>query len=520
MSQAARDALPRSAAPALPRVPRRWRRWALVAVVVVGVGLAVWRLLPLVVTALTTVSTDDAYVAGHVTFVAPRVSGQVVRVLVDDTQQVRTGDLLVELDRQPYQIQYDLKAAVVAQARADLKAAEANARATEATARSNRWRLQSAIEQVANQVALLNARVAALSSQQAILARARADLDRAERLRKSGSISKEEVDQRQQAFRVAEAQTREAEQQVYQTRVGLGLPARPPADAPLNQVPADIEQTFSGVRVALADLVQSAAQLGLPLPASNETPRHYLDRFYHNPKGEPIEKLLEELVTSAPVVLQARAKLAEAEHDLEQAKLNLSYCEVRAEVNGVVSRRNVNPGNNVQVGQQLMAVRSLTEIWVDANFKETQLDDLKVGLPVDLYVDTYGDRVVFRARVAGFSPGTGSTLALLPPENATGNFVKVVQRLPVRIELAEPPPPDAPLFVGLSVVPYVRYRETPTGPGAGQKLQAARPVTREPAASPQASPPSAAGPVATPHPPRPTGATVPSQGPRRPGRTP
>src|SRR5262249_25125526 len=115
--------------------------------------------------------------------------------------------------------------------------------------------------------------------------------------------------------------------------------------------------------------------------------------------------------------------------------LDLRYCDVVAEIDGVVTRRNVNPGNDVQVGQNLMAIRSLSEIWVDANFKETQLRDLRIGQPVELYVDMYGGRRVFNGRITGFTMGTGSTLALLPAQNATGNFVKVVQRLPVRIEL-------------------------------------------------------------------------------------
>ena len=118
-----------------------------------------------------------------------------------------------------------------------------------------------------------------------------------------------------------------------------------------------------------------------------------------------------------------------------------------------------------------MAIRSLTEIWVDANFKETELSDLRIGQPVDLHVDMYGSGHVFKGRVSGFTIGTGSTLALLPPENATGNFVKVVQRLPVRIELQDYDPDKAPLFIGTSVVPYVYINEPPTGPDAGKFLQ-------------------------------------------------
>jgi len=152
--------------------------------------------------------------------------------------------------------------------------------------------------------------------------------------------------------------------------------------------------------------------------------------------------------------------------------------DIVAKIDGVVTRRNVNPGDYVQVGQNLMAIRSLREIWVDANFKETQLHDLRIGQPVDLYVDMYGSRHVFKGRVAGFTMGTGSTLALLPAQNATGNFVKVVQRLPVRIDLEGYDPDKDTLFIGTSVVPYVHINKPPTGPDAGKFLQATLPQTR------------------------------------------
>ena len=155
----------------------------------------------------------------------------------------------------------------------------------------------------------------------------------------------------------------------------------------------------------------------------------------------------------APAVKQAEAKLLQARRDLDQAELNLRYCDVVSEIDGVVTRRNVNPGNNVQAGQSLMAVRSLTEIWIDANFKETQLADLRIGQRVRCEVDMYGSRHEFEGRITGFTMGTGQTLSLLPPQNATGNFVKIVQRLPVRIELTDYDPDEAPLFVGLSVEP-------------------------------------------------------------------
>ncbi len=151
--------------------------------------------------------------------------------------------------------------------------------------------------------------------------------------------------------------------------------------------------------------------------------------------------------------------------------MNLRYCDIVSDIDGQVTSRNVNPGNYVQIGQGLMAVRSLTEIWIDANFKETQLADQRIGQRVRCEVDMYGRRREFEGRITGFTMGTGTTLSLLPPQNATGNFVKIVQRLPVRIELTDYDPEKSPLFIGLSVVPYVYVKEPPTGPHAGEILQ-------------------------------------------------
>ena len=165
-----------------------------------------------------------------------------------------------------------------------------------------------------------------------------------------------------------------------------------------------------------------------------------------------------------------------ARRDLVQAELNLRYCDVAADIDGVVTRRNVNPGNNVQAGQNLMAIRSLDEIWVDANFKETQLADLRIGQPVDLYVDMYGDRHVFKGRVSGFTMGTGSTLALLPAENATGNFVKVVQRLPVRIELEDyDPNKNPPCSSALRSFPMSTSTSRRPGPMPGNSCKPTQP---------------------------------------------
>jgi len=458
---------------------RRWRKWGLAGGVVTGLAAAVYALIPWVETELNTVSTDDAYINGHMTLVAPRVSGQVGRVLVDDNQRVKKGDLLVQLDKEPYQVQVRIKGAAVAAAETDLTAAKAQARGLLAQAGSQRWKLQNAVEQVDNQVALLKSRVANLRSAEAACELADADWARAQDAFDKGAGSKQDRDTFMAAKKVAAAKVAQARADVHQVRVALGLPPESP-DGDLASVPADLNQRFSTVRQASADLVQTITQLGLPLPGAEKTPRQILDWFRkQDPEGN-IDRVAEQLAPAAPAVKQAEARLLQARHDLDQAELNLRYCDIVSDIDGVVTSRNVNPGNYVQAGQQLMAVRSLTEIWIDANFKETQLADLRIGQRVRCEVDMYGSRRIYEGRITGFTMGTGQTLSLLPPQNATGNFVKIVQRLPVRIELIDYASDKDPLFVGLSVTPYVYYKEVPTGPYAGAVLQPQAPLPTGP----------------------------------------
>jgi membrane fusion protein, multidrug efflux system len=420
--------------------------------------------------ALNTVSTDDAFVNGHVTFVAPRVHGHVVRVLVDDNNRVNKGDLLVELDKEPFQAEVAVRKAAVVTAQADLQAARASVRGIEAQARSRRWQLQQAIQNVENQIALLHARVAALGKAKATLTLAKQEFERTSRLIETNTASRELYDQRQASLSTAQAGVVQALADVNQVRVSLGLQEKPEDSADLDQVPPDLDQNFSSVLQAQAELIQSAAEIGV-LHSYNQSPKQMIDEFEkRDPQGD-IDRTFNRLTAQAPAVKQAEAKLEVAKRDLALAELDLRHCDIVAEIDGVVTRRNVNPGNDVQVGQNLMAVRSLSEIWVDANFKETQLRDLRIGQPVDLHVDMYGDKQAFKGRIAGFTEGTGSTLALLPPQNATGNFIKIVQRLPVRIELEGYDPDKTPLFIGTSVVPYVYVNAPPTGPDAGKFLQ-------------------------------------------------
>ncbi|HEY1797511.1 MAG TPA: HlyD family secretion protein [Stellaceae bacterium] len=434
--------------------------------VVVLVLLCVFGI-PWIGRAFNTVSTDDAYVNGHVTFVAPRVGGQIKRVLVDDNNRVRKGQLLAELDKEPYQVAVSQKQAAVDTAEADLRAAKAAVRGIEANARSRRWALQHAVEDVDNQIALLHARVAELDKSKAALTLAQVEFDRAQKLVVSGTASREEFDRRQAALTTATAGVTQSLAEIYQIRVSLGLPTKPEQGEDLGSVPPDLDETFSGVLQAQSDLIQSAAELGV-VHSFDEHPKAMIAAFEQ--QGD-VDATFEKLAAEAPAVKQAEAKLEVARRDLAQARLNLRYCDIVADIDGVVTRRNANPGNYVQVGQSLMAIRSLSDVWVDANFKETELRDLRIGLPVDLYVDMYGSRRVFKGRISGFTNGTGSTLALLPAQNATGNFVKVVQRLPVRIDLEGYDPDKETLFTGTSVTPYVYINKPATGADAGKFLQ-------------------------------------------------
>jgi membrane fusion protein, multidrug efflux system len=452
------------------KAPSKRRRVLIAAAIVVGILLLVFGV-PRVIRAFNTVSTDDAYVNGYVTLVAPRVSGQVARVLVDNNNRVKKGDVLVELDPEPYQVQVAIKEAALGAAQANLTVAQANVRGLIGQARSGRYKLSRAIEDVDNQIALIAARVATWEQEKATLVLAQQEFDRAEKLLSTRVVSQEEYDERREALDVAKAQVTQALQNIYQARVALGLPAQAPEGKTLADVPPDLDQSFSSVREAQSELLQSAAQLGIVPSSYTLTPKQMLDEFYRRDPAGDLDRIYAEVIKNAPTLKQAQTNVMQAQRDLDQANLNLRYCTVVAEIDGVISRRNVNPGNNLQAGQSVMAINSLRDIWIDANFKETQLRNLRIGQHVDLELDMYGGKHIFEGRISGFTYGTGSTLALLPPQNATGNFVKVVQRLPVRVDVLNYDPDKLPLFAGLSVTPTVDLTIAPTGPNAGQFLQ-------------------------------------------------
>src|SRR4051794_27396581 len=247
---------------------------------------------------LSTVSTDDAFVNGHVTFVAPRVHGQVSRVLVDDNNRVRKGDLLVELDKEPFRDAVAMKKAAVDTAQANLEAARATVRGIEAQARSRRWQLQQAIENVENQIALLHARVAALRKAKASLTLAQQEFDRTSQLVASETASRELYDQRQASLSIARAGVVQALADANQIRVSLGLQTQPEDSADLDQVPSDLDETFSSVLQAQADLIQAAAELGV-VHSYDQTPKQMLEQFEKPGREGGVDRTFDRLAAEA-----------------------------------------------------------------------------------------------------------------------------------------------------------------------------------------------------------------------------
>ena len=263
----------------------RWRQRLAIGLLAALVLAAIWKFgVPWIELTLNTASTDDAYVNGHVTFVAARVSGQIARVLVDDNNRIRKGDVLAQLDKEPYEDEVAVKRAAVDTAKANLQAAVAAVRALEAQARSLRWKLQYAIQDVDDRVAVLHARLAALEKSKATLKLAQLDFARAEQLLPSDTITREEYDRRQAVLSESQAEVKEALADVRQIRVSLGLPAQPQS-GDLGEVPPDLDQTFASVREAQAALIQTAAQLGV-IHSYEQLPKQMVEQFEKLDRGD------------------------------------------------------------------------------------------------------------------------------------------------------------------------------------------------------------------------------------------
>jgi membrane fusion protein (multidrug efflux system) len=332
-------------------------------------------------------TTDDAQVEAHVSSVAARINGQVKRVLVVDNQEVKPGDVLVELDDRDQQVKLAAARADHAASDAQLRMAQTQLALTEKTARANLAVAQGAIAQAAAvtgttaaQIDQARADIAAAESRKQLT---RLERERTERLRTTGATTQSEIDARVSADTQADASLAQA-----QARLANAIANR---------------SNSSGTEVSARGRLQAAETVGEQTDAAR-----------------------------AQVAL-AEARAAQTQAAVDRAALELEYTRVRAEIAGTVSKRAVEPGQLVSPERALMAIVDLSDPWVIANLKETQLADLKPGQPVEIEVDSFAG--VLTGQVDSIAAGTGSRFSLLPPENASGNFIKVTQRIPVKIKL-------------------------------------------------------------------------------------
>jgi membrane fusion protein (multidrug efflux system) len=479
------------------RTPGRW--FVTAAALGLAAVLGVWKGRPWARDYFSHVATEDAYVVGDATTVASRIADVVEQVLVQNDDHVERGAILVRLDRRPFELAVD-------QMRSDLQQASLNvdrmvksletARAGLDQARDQvrlgvaaldeAWRaVQGQQEQVRSRIAGLRSQAASLRASYAELVLAQKDHDRVKNLVNSQTATREELDQKQAAFDSAREKYKVAEQSVQQARALLAL--APDYQHP-EQIPAGLERIDSQVRRAVAAGQQILANLGVASGVQSMEPEALqvaLIRLTSNTSlswfdAVPAVRSAQTQVDQAVAMLGGPSfdpdrpyehpSVVRARKNLDEAELRLSYVEVRAPVTGFVNRRSVNPGDYVQAGQGLLSIQPLSDVFIEANFKETQLAELLIGQSVAISIDAYPGRVVM-GRVSGFAPATGAASSMLPPENATGNFVKVVQRVPVRIDLVEPNPREAPLLVGMSVEPAVDIKSQPAGPDAGSRLR-------------------------------------------------
>ena len=390
--------------PTAPRSRRRFIIIGVVAVLVVGALLFWWH-------STYYEDTDDAQVDGNLIQISSRINGHVKTVEVDQNQYVDAGQRLVDIDPADY-------TTALQQAEANLEAASANYEAVRVnipvihintgsnlnTASADVAGATAGVTQAENQLKAAQARVIAA---QATYNKAQLDVQRYTPLVQKDIISKQQYDAATAAADADKAAVEEAQ--------------------------ADVVAAQDGVRIARERVTQAQSTLTYAKTA---------------PQQDAIQKAKAD---------QAAAQVDQARAGLAQAKLNLEYCTISAPAAGIITTKSVQPGQNVAIGQALMTLVSLDNIWITANFKETQLHHMKVGQAVTIHVDAY-DRD-YDGKVTQIGGATGSMLSLFPPENATGNYVKVVQRVPVRIDLTNPQQnKDHLLRPGMSVEPKVRVK--------------------------------------------------------------
>lgn len=379
------------------------------------------------------VKTDDAYVRADSAQIAGRVAGTVVKVLVDNDTPVKEGDILVELDPTDYRVAVDKARATLEQQEAEVRAAEVTVSLTDV--------------KTAAQVQAAEAMLKAARDREMEI---RHRLSEADKKKAAASAELSQVERDTNRYETLFRQGAGTERQQELVRTDLKK-----ARAQLGATEAQKAATNASLSGTTQDVDRARAQL-----AEAESERYNV-----------------EVQRRRLASMKARRDVAKAE--LEAAGLNLSYCTVKAPISGYIAQKSVQVGDRVQVGQAVMAVVPLQDVYVEANFKETQLTNVRIGQPVKIAADMYPGHE-YRGKVFGIRAGTGAAFSLLPPENATGNWIKVVQRIPVKIVFDEPMPKDRPLRLGMSLVVTVDASDR-----SGLPLRAA-------AAAGQASPPAAA----------------------------
>jgi membrane fusion protein, multidrug efflux system len=386
------------------------------------------------------VSTDDAYVEGTISPVSAKVSGHVVEMLVRDNQSVRANEVLLRVDPRDFEAKRDQARAAVAVAEANVRAARAELPLTRETTRSQVEEVRAALEgtrvgvrsseSVVDETrARLDARRAGAAASRADVTaaesnqrKARRDLERMQALMKNDYVSRRDHDDAMAALESADAALESARRKL----------------SALEKEVQQIEAEVASKVLATEQARQRVAELRGALARAES-------------QQQSVSVKMAELA-------RAEGQLRAAQADLAVAELNLEHTVVRAPVDGVVSKRSVEVGQVVQPGQPLLALVPLHDVWVVANFKETQLTRIRPGQRAEVRIDTFPD-AVFTGSVNSISAGTGSRFSLLPPENATGNWVKVVQRVPVKILLDDKAVGNPqPLRAGMSAVVTVRLK--------------------------------------------------------------
>lgn len=403
------------------KTPRK-KKYALVAIMLLFIA-AIFGIKSFI-HASTHESTDNAFIDGHIIQVSPKISGNIAKVYVEDNQKVKKGDLLVEIDPQDFEAKIEQAQASLQAAIARQKGASINVKLTDVTSAAGLTQARAGFDfsksgiDIANEEIMvsqskLEENKAKVASAKANAILAKQDLERLQKLYNLGAISKQQID-----TAIANSQA---------------------ADAALiaaNKAVASSKYQLNQAQVKLKAAYASTEQAAGMLSQANIVP-------------ENIAISQSQLETSSAEIKRLQAALKQAEYDL-------SYTRIYAPSSGYVTRRVAERGAFTQTGQALMAIVP-DRVWITANFKETQLTHMKPGQLVSIKVDAYPNKR-FKGHVDSIQRGTGAKFSLLPPENAVGSYVKVVQRVPVKIVFDEIPDPNFVLAPGMSVIPEIKVK--------------------------------------------------------------